>query len=371
MAPMTTSSFDMSRVPVGGWHHPPYGSNTSYALLGDNTQMGAYPTYYPPPMYLSSAMSVPSNTFSMAGPQVPPGLPYGENEFYNSGYPLYGTPLQGGNIYPHSNNPYPTSLSPQTPMMMPVQTSSDHFGMNQHLTGLGQGVHQDPAWLAIFQNQSFPGLWTQMPPSIANLVTISYIGAPSPTSVNHVGDESTSSTNYVDNLPPTSTNYVRGTVLFSPNHNYVASPASIHHTGDDSLFSASYIEKPKRSDVSLNSFARLAKEVTLLICVQLLLSHEENDTPFSHVINIPHPPPSEQERFILPPNALPPSPDEVPFDWDDLMGHSIPPPMSFPLRDIIQTITETVSSISTFSYLTWKALGFPKLLSVIRSVSTL
>jgi hypothetical protein len=63
MAPMPTSSFDMSRVPMGGWNLPPYGSNTSYALSGASTQMGAYPTYYTPPMYLSSAMSVPSNTF--------------------------------------------------------------------------------------------------------------------------------------------------------------------------------------------------------------------------------------------------------------------------------------------------------------------
>jgi hypothetical protein len=48
---------------------------------------------------------------------------------------------------------------------------------------------------------------------------------------------------------------------------------------------------------------------------------EERDAPFSHVINIPNPSPSERERFILPPNALPPSPDEVPFNWDNLMGY--------------------------------------------------
>jgi hypothetical protein len=62
---------------------------------------------------------------------------------------------------------------------------------------------------------------------------------------------------------------------------------------------------------------------------------EENDAPFSHVINISNPPPSERERFILSQNVLPPSPDEVLFDSNDLMGHPIPPPMSFPLRDII------------------------------------
>jgi hypothetical protein len=230
MAPMPTSSFDMSRVPMGGWNLPPYGSNTSYALSGSSTQMGAYPTYYTPPMYLFSTMSVPSNNFSMTGPQVPPGLSYGENQFYSSGYPLYGTPSQGGNIYPHSNNPYPTSVSSQPSVMIPVQTSSDHFGVNQHFSGLGQGVHQDPSWLAIFQNQSFPEPWNQMPPSIASPVTAIHTSAPSPTSASHVGDGSTFSTNYVDNLPLTSTNYVGGTIIFSPNHSRVTSPTSIHHT---------------------------------------------------------------------------------------------------------------------------------------------
>jgi hypothetical protein len=62
---------------------------------------------------------------------------------------------------------------------------------------------------------------------------------------------------------------------------------------------------------------------------------DESDAPLGHVINIPNPSPFEQEIFILPLNALSPSPDEVPFDWDDLMGHTIPPHMSFPLRDII------------------------------------
>jgi hypothetical protein len=98
--------------------------------------------------------------------------------------------------------------------------------------------------------------------------------------------------------------------------------------------------------------------------------HEESDAPFNHVINIPNPPPFERERFILSPNVLPPSPNKVPFNWDDLMGHPIPPTMYFPLRDIIQTITETVSSISTFSFLTWRALGFPKILSPIHKILT-
>jgi hypothetical protein len=128
---------------------------------------------------------------------------------------------------------------------MPFQTSLDHFGMKQHLSGLGQDVHQDPAWLAIFHNKSFPESWNQMPPSIASPVTINHIGSPFPASSSHIGDGLISSTNYVDNLPPTSTNYVEGTILFSPNHNHVTSPTSIHHTRDDSLSPASYIEKPR------------------------------------------------------------------------------------------------------------------------------
>jgi hypothetical protein len=433
---------------MGGWNLPPHGFNNSYAILGSSTQMGAYPTYYTPPMYLSSAMLVPLNMFSMTGPQLPPGLSYGENQFYGSVYPLYGIPSLGGNIYPHSNNPHPTSVSSQTSVAMPVQTSSDHFGVNQHLSRLAQEVYQDPSWLAIFQNQSFPGPWNQMPPSITSPVTVIHTSAPSPTSASHVGDGLTSSTNYVDRLPPTSTNYVKGIVLFSLNHSHVTSPASIHHTGDDSLFLASYIEKPQCLRCNPRFFCRTcegshlthlclitveipeawgspkspsnseASVVSLHTTSPLIISvvpptqyspnltpfvkgeaslapitmhplqpiieevatpmqslviptlPEENDAPFIHVINISNPPPSEQERFILPLNALPPSPDKVPFNWDDLMGYPIPPPMSFPLRDIIRTIKETVSSVSTFSSLTWKALGFPKLLTAIHKVST-
>jgi hypothetical protein len=89
-----------------------------------------------------------------------------------------------------------------------------------------------------------------------------------------------------------------------------------------------------------------------------------------HLLSISSTSPFEQERVLLFPSSLPPSLDEVPFYWGGLMGHPIPPPMYFPLRNIIQTIMKTVSSISTFSSLTWKALGFPKLLSTIRKILT-
>jgi hypothetical protein len=101
-------------------------------------------------MYLLSSMPVPPNTFSMTGPQVPLGISYGENQFYGLGYPLYGTPSQGDNIYPHSNNYYPTSVSLQTSVKIPIQTSSDHFGIGHNFSWQGQGVHQDPFWPTIF-----------------------------------------------------------------------------------------------------------------------------------------------------------------------------------------------------------------------------
>jgi hypothetical protein len=247
MAPMPMSSFDMSHVPqptltTGGWNLPSYGSNPSHTLLGANTQMGAYSTYYTPSMYPSSTMSVPSNTFPMTGPHVSPGISYGENQFYGSGYPLYGTPSQGGNIYPHSNSPYHTSISSQTSVMMPIHTSSNQLGGGYYLSGQGQGVNQDPSWPAMFQSQSFPGPWYQMPQLTASPVTVSHTGAPSPTSASHVGDGSTTSTSHVDNLHPTTANHAGGTTLIATSHINVTSPTSVHHVGDDSLTSTSHID---------------------------------------------------------------------------------------------------------------------------------
>ena len=96
---------------MGGWNLPSYGSSPRYSLLGANTKMGAYSTYYTPSMYSSSAMLIHSNTFPMLGPHVSLSILYGENQFYSLGYPLYRTPSQGGNIYPHLNSPYHTSIS--------------------------------------------------------------------------------------------------------------------------------------------------------------------------------------------------------------------------------------------------------------------
>jgi hypothetical protein len=46
-----------------------------------------------------------------------------------------------------------------------------------------------------------------------------------------------------------------------------------------------------------------------------------------HVLSISSTSNFEQERVLLFPNILPPSSDEVPFDWNDLMGHPITAPL--------------------------------------------
>jgi hypothetical protein len=89
-----------------------------------------------------------------------------------------------------------------------------------------------------------------------------------------------------------------------------------------------------------------------------------------HVLSISITSPFEQERFLLFPSSLPPSLDEVPFYWDGLVGYLMPPPMSFPGRDIIQYNKETINFISTVFSLTWRALGIPELVSVLHKIPT-
>jgi hypothetical protein len=340
MAPMPTSSFDMSHAPqptftVGGWNLPTYGSSPSYALSGANTQMGAYSTYYTPSMYPSSTMSVPSNTFPMVGPHVSPGISYRENQFYGSGYPLHGTPSHGGNIYPHLNSPYHTSVSSQTSVMMPIQTYLDQLGGGYYLSRQGQGVNHDPSWPAMFQSQSFPGPWYQMPQLTASSVTASHTGAPSPTSASHVGDGSTTSISHVETHTQSIASHVGGITLVSTSHINVTSPTSVHHVGDDSLASASHVESMSPaigndvgasrsldvSDVSLNSFAGLAKDITLLVYVQLLTGIPEAwfspEGPLGSEVSVvsPHPVSPLIDMTVMP---LQSSPDHTPIVEGDV-----------------------------------------------------
>jgi hypothetical protein len=237
MNPIPTSSFDMSHVPqpaftTRGWNFPSYRSNPSYVLSGANTQMGVYYTYYTPSMYPLSVMSVLLNTFSMASPHVSPGVSYWENQFYGSGYPLHGSPSQGGNMYPHSNNPYHAFVSSQTFTLvsMPLQPFMDWYGGGYYPGG--QGVNQDPSWPAISQNQSFLGPWFQMSQSITatSPVIVCYIGIISPTSSIHVGYCST-----------TSSSHVGGTCLLTVSHTTHTSPISASHVGDPSPTSVSHV----------------------------------------------------------------------------------------------------------------------------------
>jgi hypothetical protein len=139
MAPIPTYLFDMSHVPqpyfmTGGWNLLSYIYSPSYAPLEANTQMGSYSTYYSPYKYRSFSMSVPSNTFPMTDTHVSLGVSYGEKQFYGAGYPLYGTPSQGGNIYPHLNSHYHTSISSQNYVMILIPTYSNHLNGGYYLS---------------------------------------------------------------------------------------------------------------------------------------------------------------------------------------------------------------------------------------------
>jgi hypothetical protein len=96
----------------------------------------------------------------------------------------------------------------------------------------------------------------------------------------------------------------------------------------------------------------------------------EGDVSFNHVVSISGTAPSEKERILLSLSTLPSSPGEAPFDWDGLVGYPMPPPMSFQVRYIIRYITEKVTFTRTLSSLTWRDLGFPKLVSAIPKMLT-
>jgi hypothetical protein len=161
-------------------------------------------------------------------------------------YPLYGTPSQGGNIYPQLDNPYHTFVSSQTCalVMVPIQTSMDQLGEGYYLSGHEQGVNQDPSWLAMFQNQSFLGPWYQIPQLTTTIspVTSIHTRDPSQTTTSHVGDWSTTSVIHVEDPQPIIASHAGGITLVTTSHTDVTSPTSIHHVGDESLASASHAE---------------------------------------------------------------------------------------------------------------------------------
>jgi hypothetical protein len=91
---------------------------------------------------------------------------------------------------------------------------------------------------------------------------------------------------------------------------------------------------------------------------------------FDHVINISSHVPSEQETVPLSSSTLPPSPREVAFDWDCLVGYQIPSSTPFQIRRVLRYIIEKVTSAIILSSSTWKDLGFPKILSVVHKLLT-
>jgi hypothetical protein len=48
----------------------------------------------------------------------------------------------------------------------------------------------------------------------------------------------------------------------------------------------------------------------------------------------------------------------------------MPPPMSFPRRDIIRYNTKTITFVKNLTSLNWRALGLPKLMSVLHKILT-
>jgi hypothetical protein len=126
--------------------------------------------------------------------------------------------------------------------MIPIHTSSNQLGGGYYLSGQGQGVNQDSPWPAMFQSQSFPGPWHQMPQLSASPVTVSHTGAPSPTYANHVGDGSTTSTSPVDDSHPNVASNAGGTTLITTSHINITSLTSVHHVGDESSTSAYHVE---------------------------------------------------------------------------------------------------------------------------------
>jgi hypothetical protein len=96
----------------------------------------------------------------------------------------------------------------------------------------------------------------------------------------------------------------------------------------------------------------------------------KGDSYFNHVVTISDTAPYEQVIFLFSLNTLPLSLGEVPFDWDGLVGYSMPLPMSFQVRYIIRYITEMVTSTRNLSSSTWTTLVFPNLVLAIRKILT-
>jgi hypothetical protein len=130
---------------VGGWNLPSYEST----MREVSSQLSNPSTCYTPSTYPSSAMLVPTNTFSMADLRFPSVVSSRGNYFYSMGNLPHEVPSYGGNIYPHMSHPCHVSFSSQA-NSIPLQPFMNQYRGGYYLVGQGQGVNQDPSWPTIF-----------------------------------------------------------------------------------------------------------------------------------------------------------------------------------------------------------------------------
>jgi hypothetical protein len=130
--------------------------------------------------------------------------------------------------------------------MMHIQASSDQFGGGHYLSGQGQGVNQDRSWLAMFQIQSFPGPWYQIPQLTTSPIYASHTRAPSLTSASHV-----------ENVQPTTASHAGVITLVATRLIDVTSSTYIHHVADESLAFSSHVES--MSPVIVNDVGGIEK----------------------------------------------------------------------------------------------------------------
>jgi hypothetical protein len=114
-----------------------------------------------------------------------------------------------------------------------------------------------------------------------------------------------------------------------------------------------------------------SKEVTLsmqfLVNPTLLL---RGDAYFDHVLSISSYVPSTQERILLSRSILPLSLRVVSSYWNDLVEPLLLSSTPFQITRILLYIVDKVTSSSILSSSTWKALGFPKIVSTICELLT-
>jgi hypothetical protein len=204
----------------------------------------------------------------------------------------------------------------------------------------------------ISQTQSFQEPWSQIsqPTAVSQvkgttLVTIIHIAYTSPTSINHVGDEPLEFASHDESMSPATVSHVGCIHMIEKPRRIVFKPKLLcrickgnhltHqcHDIDVALEVQSLPDSPLGSESSLvsqhykSSFVNTTFKPmqSLADTTSVLRSGASSD----HVIKISSLVPFEQERVLLSLSMLPPSPREVSFDWDGLVGYQIPSSTTF------------------------------------------